>query len=162
MTSFEATVTVSAGYDGTFREIELVCWLRSVDCRRTKLLVVQAVRPEDDHCLGGSQRSFDVAELELSEEKCGSLLASLHAAGIPERPPRIADTSSGEPIWWAHLDFTASVNGKDCHVAVGLGPEGLRGADADVLRAFFGGLLEAAHCRDEHVVGLLTRPQPDS
>src|SRR4029450_7757182 len=152
--------TVSAGYCGTFPEAELMCWLRG-SFRQMKLLAVQAVRPKDAYCLGSSTRSFEVAELELSDPVADSLTASLNHLGFPHRAPRIQDSSSAESVWWAQLSLVVSINGAQSRLDVGLGPEGLRGEDAEALRAFFRILLDAARCRDELMLDLLTRPQRD-
>jgi len=156
----DARATVSAGHCGTFAEAELFCWLRS-SFSRMKLLVVQAVRPKDDNYLGSSHRSFEVAEHELSGPEAAALTESLSGLGFHHRALRIEDTDAPESIWWAHLCLAVSLNGAHSSVDVRLGPEGLRGEDAEGLQAFFRLLFDAAHCRDERVVNLLTRPQPD-
>jgi hypothetical protein len=89
------------------------------------------------------------------------LTKSLSGLGFPLRALRIQDTDAAESIWWAHLCLAVSLNGVESSVDARLGPEGLRGEDAEGLRACFRLLFNAARCHDEGVVGLLTRPQPD-
>ena len=156
----DAMATVSAGHGGTFPEAELICWLRG-SFRQAKLLVVQAVRPKDSSYLGSSTRSFEIAELELPQPEAAALTESLNSLGCPHRALRIQDSSSPESIWWAHLCLAVSLNGVRSRLDVGLGPEGLRGEDAEALRAFFRVLLATARCRDELLLDLLTRPQRD-
>ncbi len=156
----DAMATLSAGYCGIFPEVELICWLRS-SVGRAKLLAVQAVRPSDAYCLGSSPRSFEIAELELPEEQAGVLTSSLVGLGFPNRAPRIRGSDAPESIWWAHLRLAVSINGTLSSVDVGLGPEGLRGEDAQALRTLFHVLLDAAGCQDRLALDLLTSPQPD-
>jgi hypothetical protein len=149
--------TLTAGDCGTFPEVELICWLRS-SLGRAKVLLVQAVRR---HGLGTLPRSFEISERELSEAQVGVLTSSLMDLGLGRWVPRIEDTSTPESIWWARLTLGVMIDGASLSLEAHIGPEGLRGEDAEALQTFFQVFLSAAGCRDEPVLNLLTTPRPD-
>jgi len=143
-------LALRVGYFGIFPEVELICWLRSVQLSgdpTTKLLAVQPTESFDQSKV--QPRAFEATESSIAAAEVQALGALLIELGFPERGPRVRDTSEAGSIWWAHLTFEVGVNGKSRRLELGLGPEGIAGQDADGLRRVFRILLGMGKIQNE-------------
>ncbi len=139
----EVLLTIRAGYCGVFPEPELICWLR-VDrfAGAGKMLVVEPTEPID--CSNEQPRTFGATEYTVSPER-GRLLAELfRSMRFPGRHLQIDDTGDPESIWWANAMLDVSLDDKSERLEFGLGPEGVCGPDADLLKEALKVLFESA------------------
>jgi hypothetical protein len=139
----EVFLAIRAGYGGVFPEPELICWSR-VDrfAGAGKMLVVEPIEPINSS--NELPRTFGAAEYTVSRERARLLAELFRSMGFPGRHLQIDDSSDAESIWWANAMLDVSLDDKSERLEFGLGPEGVCGPDAELLKEALEVLFESA------------------